>query len=106
MNKQDITIAIDAMGGDYAPSATVQGAVQACTEMETKIVLVGQQDAIKNELRSIGSVPDNISIVHAPDLVTMDDQPTVVVRKKRNSSIMAAFSLAKMGQPWLVTPFI
>lgn len=95
MHPQQITIAVDAMGGDKAPSAAVRGAVDAARDLEVKVVLVGREQDIERELEGLDPDPDKVSIVHAPDVVTMSDAPTVVFRKKRDASIMIAFSLAK-----------
>ena len=80
-------IALDAMGGDTAPEPTVAGAVRAARELPLEIVLVGPQQAIEQQLRRYPNHPSNLSIVHAPDVIAMDEPPAASIRKKRDSSI-------------------
>lgn len=91
-------IAVDAMGGDHAPGAVVEGAVQAIREQpgEFDLVLVGDETKIKNELTRLDSVSiSNLSIVHASEVVKMHELPVLAVRKKKDSSITRAASLLK-----------
>jgi glycerol-3-phosphate acyltransferase PlsX len=93
-------IAIDAMGGDNAPHPIVEGVVHAASLVQegTEILLVGQEPVIKKDLKS-HFIPLGlpISVVHAPDIVAMDEAPAVALRKKRDSSIMVAIDLMKRG---------
>ncbi|MDR4499094.1 MAG: phosphate acyltransferase PlsX [Candidatus Scalindua sp.] len=87
-------IAVDAMGGDSAPSEIVKGAVNAARKFsEHEILLVGDQDRVQDELNKAGSSPSNISIVHASQVVTMNESATVAVRKKIDSSITKSIEL-------------
>ena len=93
-----LTIAVDAMGGDHAPKSEVEGAVQAARNMGVKVVLVGQEDLVRRELRQhedYRSLP--IEIVHAPDRVTNDDSAARAVRAKRDSSLKVASRLVRDG---------
>lgn len=85
-------IAVDAMGGDNVPSVVVKGAIEASQSIDAEIILVGQEKKIKQELKENFS---NISIVHAPEIVEMHEQPSTVLRTKRNSSIGQAIQLLK-----------
>jgi glycerol-3-phosphate acyltransferase PlsX len=93
-------IAIDAMGGDKAPRPIVEGVVQAAglVQEDTEILLVGQEPVIKKDLKS-RFIPRElpISVVHAPEVVSMDEAPALALRKKRDSSIMVAIELMKKG---------
>lgn len=93
-------IAVDAMGGDHAPAPIVAGAVRAAArvrEIET-LYLVGDETAICAELSAIGrDVPACIEIVHASQVVGMDESPAVAVRRKKDSSISRAVDLVKDG---------
>ncbi len=89
-------IAVDAMGGDHAPRAAVEGAYQAAVE-GTQIVLVGDRARLESELESFGERPRLLSIEHAAEVVTMEDRPTAV-RKKRQSSIRVCARLVKEGR--------
>ena len=84
-------IAVDAMGGDYAPSAIVRGAEAAVREGVAEVVLIGDEERIRPHITSFSG----IEIVHAPITVEMDESPSVVLRRKKDSSINIAFSLAK-----------
>ena len=90
-------IALDAMGGDRAPAVEVEGALSAARELGVEIVLVGDKALIRAELSRHGGPHPGISIVHAPSRVTMDDSPSQVVRRKRDSSIWIATELVKSG---------
>jgi glycerol-3-phosphate acyltransferase PlsX len=93
-------IAIDAMGGDDAPHPIIEGVVQAASLVRegTEILLVGQEDLIRKDLKS-RFIPRElpISVVHAPEVVSMDESPAIALRKKRDSSIMVAIELIKRG---------
>ncbi len=90
-------IALDAMGGDLAPQATVQGALDAIhAKKDLQVVLVGDEGQIKSELGS--SIPNGISIHHASDVVTMDDDGSKVLRSKPDSSMVQGIRLIKEKQ--------
>ncbi len=93
-------IAVDAMGGDYAPHEIVRGAIDvaaAHTDVE-KIFLVGEQAAIEAELNAAGDWPrDRLELVNATEVVGMDESPATAVRRKKDSSINRAVDLVKSG---------
>ncbi|MDR4504658.1 MAG: phosphate acyltransferase PlsX [Candidatus Scalindua sp.] len=87
-------IAVDAMGGDAAPSAIVQGAVNAANKFsDHEIILVGDSDQIRDELSKANSSSSNVSIVHASQVVGMNESATVALRKKSDSSITRSVEL-------------
>lgn len=90
-------IAVDAMGGDYAPREIIKGALQAVEEYKLAVVLVGDEDRLKSELGACGA-SGLVSIVHAPEVVDMREHPAVAVRRKKNSSIVRATQLVKNGE--------
>jgi glycerol-3-phosphate acyltransferase PlsX len=93
-----VRISVDGMGGDFAPKNIVSGSVQAVAEFDIHVVLVGIEDQLRVEL-SKHSVPSGrIQIVHAPEVVTMEEQATSAVRKKKNSSMRIAVDLASKGE--------
>ncbi len=94
-----IKVALDAMGGDNAPVAIVEGAILAAKENQGKfqILLVGPEDVIKSQLAAFGYDGAGMEIVHAPDIVAMGDSPTVVLKTKQNSGLMTCVSLQKAG---------
>ena len=92
-------IVVDAFGGDYAPYEIVAGAVKALqNNQDLKLVLVGDKDKITEILQSLVFVSDRLEIVHAPDVVTMDDVPTVAIRTKKTSSIVVAYDYLKQNE--------
>ncbi|WP_109014391.1 phosphate acyltransferase PlsX [Novimethylophilus kurashikiensis] len=96
----DITVAIDAMGGDHGPHVTIPAALQALKRhSEINIVLVGLAEAIEMELRSHGaSVGPRLRIHHASEVVAMDEQPQSALRNKKDSSMRVAINLVKSGE--------
>jgi len=88
-------IVVDAMGGDFAPRNVIAGAVDAVKEYHVRVTLVGQSQAIEEELKKYKFSKDLIEIVHAPETVAMDDPATVVMRQKRQSSISVGMDLLK-----------
>jgi phosphate acyltransferase len=94
-----LTIAVDAMGGDHAPKAEVEGAVRAARSLDVKVILVGQQDVVQRELAQHDDYRDlRIEIAHAADVVTMEDSAARAVRSKPNSSLRVASRLVKNCQ--------
>lgn len=94
-------IIIDAMGGDNAPSQPVRGAVQAVREFGCHIMLVGDEAVVRRELETAGGydlIGNAIEIVHAPQVLTMEDDPFDVLRKKRNSSMTLALRKLANGE--------
>ena len=83
------------MGGDVAPENPVAGAVRAARELPIEVVLVGKRETIEKQLTSYPQRPANLSIVHAPEVIGMDESPVASVRKKRESSINIGVELLK-----------
>ena len=101
-------IALDAMGGDYAPRATIAGALQALSELGTDntVQLVGQTNPIEKELAALLSgelahcapVRERVSIVEAPDNIGMSDKPTAALRGKSNNPMAVGIRLQADGK--------
>jgi len=89
-------IAVDAMGGDAAPLNPVNGAVLAAREFDSEIVLVGDETEINRLLAEQGS-PTGISVVHADEVIGMDESVATSIRRKRQSSIHVAARLLRDG---------
>lgn len=95
-----VRIALDAMGGDLAPHAPVAAAVQAARQWAYEILLVGRETEVHQELRSQGDlsgVEQLITIVHAPEVIEMQEHPASAVRAKRHSSMATGIDLVKRG---------
>ncbi len=88
-------IAIDIMGGDFAPEANVSGAIEARKELpsECTIVLIGDKDSIHNSLQELNGDPNDFEIVYTTEVVTMSDHPARVIGQKPDSSIVKGFKL-------------
>jgi phosphate acyltransferase len=93
-----ITIALDAMGGDHAPRAEVEGAAQAARELGVRVLLTGQEPALRQELQRHRTRNLPIEVVPASEVITMQDSPTHAFRKKRDSSVHVAARLVKQGK--------
>jgi glycerol-3-phosphate acyltransferase PlsX len=88
-----ITIALDAMGGDHAPRAEVEGAVLAARELGVRVILVGNEAAIRQDLGRLRHQNLPIEIVHAEEVINMTDSPSHAFRRKKGSSMHAAAHL-------------
>jgi glycerol-3-phosphate acyltransferase PlsX len=90
-------IALDAMGGDLAPAATVEGALRAHRERGTQVLLVGDEARLLEELRRLGARDGELRVHHATSAVEMGEHPGSAMRRKRDNSISVAFELCKQG---------
>ena len=90
-------IAVDAMGGDFAPKEIVRGAVEAAKKYDCEIVLVGDEEQIRAELHGEDPAALRISIVHASEVIGMNEHPAEAVRSKKDSSVVVATRLVKDG---------
>jgi len=90
-------IAIDAMGGDFAPKAIVEGAVLAASLLpeDYQIVLIGKQEALLDSLHGLDYPKGSIEMVFASDVIEMHEHPTRAFSQKPNSSIGVGFKLLK-----------
>lgn len=94
-------IAIDAMGGDHAPRAIVQGAIESLELKEDReIVLVGREDEVRAAVKRCckPELDSRITFVHAPEVIEMGEEPLSGLRKKKHSSIGEAANLVKRGE--------
>lgn len=94
-------IAIDAMGGDNAPKAIIEGAVIALNKEYVRpgeVILVGQEDVIRGILKENDAEDIGLEVFHASQIVEMCDSPVETLKKKRDSSIIKALSLVKKGK--------
>ncbi len=88
-------IAIDAMGGDEGPIVTVKGAVDAATEYNVTVVLIGDEAKINDELHKYKYDEQLIEIIHAKDTITNEDEPAMAIRKKKDSSMVVGLNMLK-----------
>ena len=96
---EKVVIALDAMGGDYAPEQTVKGAVEAVNSSdEIHVILVGKQDMIAKELEKYEYAKEDIEVVHASEIIDRGDVPTVAIKDKKDSSLVVAMRLVREGK--------
>ena len=93
-------ILIDAMGGDHAPEAIVQGAIDAAKEFGVQIVLVGRGEAILKSLNTLGldTLPKGVEVANADDVVDMHDDPATVIRARKDSSMVVGLRMLAAGE--------
>jgi phosphate acyltransferase len=92
------TIALDAMGGDHAPRAEVEGAILAARELDVRIFLVGVEATVRHELNRHRHRGLPIEIVNATEIITMTDSPSHAFRRKKDSSLHVAAKLIRDGK--------
>jgi len=93
-----MVIALDAMGGDNAPKAIVEGAALAAKEFGVHILLVGRTKDIEREISQVSSPANAFTIVEAPDIIETHEKPTSAVRRKKQSSMMVGLKTVKEGR--------
>jgi glycerol-3-phosphate acyltransferase PlsX len=91
-------IAVDAMGGDFAPANAVHGAVLAAREYALPLLLVGRREEVQRELSRLDTRGLSLEIVHASETVAMNESPAVAVRRKKDSSIRVGAQLVRDGR--------
>ena len=89
-----LKIAVDAMGGDHAPEAVVEGSLWAVRELGVDLVLVGRRDVVDHELSRHPTKVSSVEVVHASEMIAMDESPSSAL-KKRDSSMKIAFEMMK-----------
>ena len=91
-----VRVAVDAMGGDHGPTEVVLGALDhARSYPHDQVILVGDESTVRG---IAGDLPANVSIVHASQVVGMDEHPALALREKKDSSILVAVDLVKHGK--------
>ena len=98
INRKPVRVAIDAMGGDYAPQEIVKGAVQAVEQDGIELILVGSEDAIHKELEQYDVSALPVRVVNASEVVHDGESPVAALRQKPDASVLVAMRLAKEGQ--------
>ena len=91
-------IAIDAMGGDNAPKALVEGCIDAANEYEIEIYLVGMKNEIEKFIDGVKPKKGTIHIVHAGEVITNEDTPVQGIKQKKDSSMVVGLKMVKDEQ--------
>lgn len=93
-----IKVAVDAMGGDNAPSSVVKGAVEAVNKITNlSVTLVGKEDEVKEELALYQYDENRLNVVNATQIIGFNEHPAVAVKKKTDSSIVVGMKLVRSG---------
>jgi len=90
-----MNIIVDAMGGDHAPREIIKGCINAASQMDLKITLVGREDVITKELDYLGASRDIFDIVHAEDVIAADEAPVMAIRRKKQSSMVKGLEMVR-----------
>ena len=94
-----VRVAVDAMGGDHAPEAVVQGVVDALNvSKEIEVLLVGDQTAIEKCLTGAQYDKTRLQVIHASEVITNNETPTIAIKKKKDSSIVVSQRLVREGK--------
>ena len=94
-----IKVAVDAMGGDNAPTEIVKGSIEAVqASKKLKVYLVGRKDAIEAELSKYTYPAEQVEVVHAEEVIEMAEPPVMAIRRKKDSSIVVAMNMVKRGE--------
>ena len=94
-------ILLDAMGGDNAPEACIRGAVKAVKEIRSEIILIGNEEVIKNKIKeiygkeNISEISERLSIKKATETIEMEDVPTQAIKHKKDSSMVVGLNMLK-----------
>ena len=91
-------IVLDAMGGDHAPQVVIDGAVEAAREYGVEILLVGKEDVVRVELARHDTAGLSLPIVHASQVIEMEEHPAAAVKAKPDSSMVVGMDLVKRGE--------
>ena len=96
-------IILDAMGGDNAPDANIKGAVNAINKVKAEVVLVGKEEVIRAKIKEfynkeMEEISDRLKIVNATETIEMEDQPTVAIKHKKDSSMVVGFKMLKENE--------
>ena len=96
-------IILDAMGGDNAPDANIKGAINAINKIKAEIILVGKEDIIRRKIKEfygkeIEEISDRLKIHNATETIEMEDQPTVAIKHKKDSSMVVGFNMLKQDE--------
>ncbi len=88
-------IAVDGMGGDFAPCAVVEGIVEAVKEQDVNIIITGPKEQLESELAKYNYPKDKIDILSTKEVITAGESPVMALRKKKDSSLVKALNLVK-----------
>lgn len=96
-------IILDAMGGDNAPDANIKGAVNAINKIKAEVILVGKEETIRAKIKefynkNLEDISDRLKIRNSTETIEMEDQPTVAIKHKKDSSMVVGFNMLKQDE--------
>lgn len=96
-------ILLDAMGGDNAPDANIKGAVNAINKVKAEVILIGKEDIIRSKIKEfygkeLEEISDRLKIYNSTDTIEMEDQPTLAIKHKKDSSMVVGFNMLKQDE--------
>ena len=98
-----MNILLDAMGGDNAPDANIRGAVNVINQIKAEVTLIGKEDVIRSKVKEfygkeLEEISPRLKIKNATETIEMEDQPTVAIKRKKDSSMVVGFKMLKEGE--------
>lgn len=98
-----MNILLDAMGGDNAPDANIKGAINTINQIKAEVTLIGKEEVIKNKVKEfygkeLEEISPRLKIRNATETIEMEDQPTVAIKHKKDSSMVVGFKMLKEGK--------
>ena len=98
-----MNILLDAMGGDNAPDANIKGAVNAINKVKAEVTLIGKEEVIREKIKKfygkeMEEISPRLKIKNATETIEMEDQPTVAIKHKKDSSMVVGFKMLKEGE--------
>lgn len=98
-----MNILLDAMGGDNAPDANIKGAINAINQIKAEVTLIGKEEIIRNKIKEfygkeMEEISPRLKIKNATETIEMEDQPTVAIKHKKDSSMVVGFKMLKEGE--------
>ncbi len=96
-------IILDAMGGDNAPDANIKGAVNAINKIKAELILIGKEEIIRAKIKEfynkeLEDISDRLKIRNSTEIIEMEDQPTVAIKHKKDSSMVVGFNMLKQDE--------
>jgi phosphate acyltransferase len=91
-------LAVDGMGGDFAPDAVVEGCIDAVKEYGVDIIITGPENLLNEKLALYNYPKDKIKVVHASEVISPNEEPVKALKKKKDSSLVKALNLVKIGE--------
>jgi glycerol-3-phosphate acyltransferase PlsX len=91
-------LAVDGMGGDFAPDAVIEGCVEALREHDLHIIITGPEDLIRRKLSEYSYPKDKITVVNATEVISPNEEPVKALKRKKDSSLVKALNLVKAGE--------